>query len=56
MIIILNEEEMKEYYTSVPITEFVNDSDCYMITKDDKNNDCIIIYDGNIPITFLRGT
>ncbi len=56
MIIILNEEEMKEYYTSVSITEFANDSDCYMITEADKNNDFIIIYDENIPISFLRGT
>ncbi len=51
MIIILNEEEMKEYYTNVSITEFASDSDCYIITKADKNTDCII-YDENIPITF----
>lgn len=52
----LNEEEMKECYSDVSITEFASDSDCYIITKADKNIDCIIIYDGNIPITFLRGT
>ncbi len=48
-MITLNEEEMKEYYSDISITESTNDSDCYIITKDDKNNDCIIIYDKNIP-------
>ncbi len=42
----------EEYYTNVSITEFANGSDCYIITKEDKNSDCTIIYDEKIPITF----
>ena len=49
---LLNEIELKECINSIVVT----DSDCYMITKADKNTDCIIIYDENIPISFSGGT
>ncbi len=49
---LLNEIELKECINSIVVTG----SDCYIITKEDKNSDCIIIYDENIPILFLRGT